>query len=251
MMISFVIIAKNAEDLIKGCIRSIIDLAGEIIVIDNLSEDETAKVAKKFKKVKVYKKEGDFSQLRNFGKEKAKGDWIFYIDTDERLTSELKKEILEKIKNTKYSAFAIPRQNYLLGFKVRYGGWWPDYVVRLIKKQDLVRWEGKLHEQPRIRGEVAKMESCLLHYTHRTLEEMVEKTNKWSEIEARLLFEASHPPVTWWRFLSIGLRELYFRGIKNMGFLDGLPGIIEIIYQTYSRMITYAKLWEMQIKKKR
>jgi hypothetical protein len=75
---------------------------------------------------------------------------------------------------------------------------------------------------------------------------MVEKTNEWSEIEARLLNEHGHPPVAWWRFFSIALREFWERGIKRLGFLDGPVGVIEVIYQIFNRLIIYAKLWEIQ-----
>jgi hypothetical protein len=78
---------------------------------------------------------------------------------------------------------------------------------------------------------------------------MVSKTNEWSEIEAQLLYKSGHPKMIWWRFFSVAIREIWYRGIKKLGFLDGTVGVIEIIYQAYSRMITYAKLWEMQNKK--
>jgi hypothetical protein len=76
---------------------------------------------------------------------------------------------------------------------------------------------------------------------------MVEKTNKWSEIEAELLFEAGHPKMNFARFCSAAFREFWYRGIVKLGFLDGTTGVIEIIYQMYSRLITYSKLWEKQL----
>ncbi len=198
---------------------------------------------------------GSFSEWRNYGAKMAKGDWLFYVDSDEIVTNELKKEISESILRDKHSAFAIPRKNILLGKEMRYGGWWPDYVVRLIKKDALVRWEGELHEQPKIKslpaggqGNVGKLINPLIHNSHRSLTEMVEKTNKWSEIEARLLFKSGHPKMNIVRFFSAGFREFCYRGIKKLGFLDGTIGVIEVFYQTYSRLITYAKLWELQIR---
>ncbi len=140
------------------------------------------------------------------------------------------------------------RSNIFLGREMRHGGWWPDYVLRLIKKDKLITWEGELHEQPKINAEIGKLKNPLVHTSHRSLEEMVEKTNQWSEIEAKLLFESGHPKMAWWRFISVGFREFWNRGIVKMGFLDGVQGIIEVIYQSFSRMITYAKLWEMQTK---
>ena len=81
-----------------------------------------------------------------------------------------------------------------------------------------------------------------------TISEMVEKTNKWSEHEARLMFEAKHPPMNIFRFASAGFREFVKRFLKEKAFLDGKEGIIYGIYQIYSKLISYSKLWEMQIK---
>ena len=131
---------------------------------------------------------------------------------------------------------------------MKYGDWWPDYVLRLIKKEALAKWHGDLHEQPEIKGEIGKLKEPFVHITHRSLTEMVDKTNEWSEIEAKLLLQAGHPQMTWWRFFSVAMREFWKRGILEMGFRDGTVGVIEIIYQIFSRMVTYAKLWEMQLK---
>jgi hypothetical protein len=80
---------------------------------------------------------------------------------------------------------------------------------------------------------------------------MVDKTNKWSEIEAKLLYESGHPEMNIFRFFSAGFREAWYRGVVKLGFLDGTVGMIEIIYQTFSRLITYSKLWELQLKNAR
>jgi len=199
---------------------------------------------------------GSFSEWRNYGAKKAQGDWLFYVDSDEEVTSELQKEIQLKIVNCKLGigAFAIPRTNILLGKQMRHGGWWPDYVLRLIKKSVLIKWEGELHEQPKIKslpagrqGNIGKLKNPLIHHSHRNLTEMVEKTNEWSEIEAELLFKSGHPRMNIARFISAGFREFWYRAIVKLGFLDGTVGVIEVFYQTYSRLITYAKLWEKQL----
>jgi glycosyltransferase involved in cell wall biosynthesis len=211
--------------------------------------------------IKVYTADlkGSFADWRNEGAKRANGDWLFYVDTDEEVTPELKKEILPVIKNYKLKikncAFAIPRKNILLGKQMRFGGWWPDYVLRLIKKDSLIAWKGELHEQPEIKGSaswrIGKLKEPLIHTSHRSLTEMVEKTNEWSEIEAKLLYNSGHPQMVWWRFFSVATREFWYRGIIKLGFLDGVTGIIEIIYQMFSRMVTYAKLWELQLKSKK
>lgn len=203
-------------------------------------------------RVETSRVKGSFAEWRNEGAQKANGDWLFYVDSDEEVSSRLRREIDLTINDSKlkFNAYAIPRRNILLGHKMRFGGWWPDYVLRLIKKEGLTGWEGDLHEQPKVKGEVGKLKEPLIHISHRSLTEMVDKTNNWSEIEAQLLFESGHPKMTWWRFFSAGFREFWYRGIKKLGFLDGVTGIIEICYQVFSRMVTYAKLWELQVKHK-
>jgi len=248
MKISAVILTKNEAEKISDALESL-DWVDEIILIDTGSKDKTIEIAERHK-AKVFKTQGgNFSDWRNLGSKKASGDWLLYLDADERITPLLRSEIKKALQETKASAYAIPRNNILLGHAMRWGGWSPDYVVRLIKKDALEGWEGELHEQPHILGEVRKLTQTLTHITHTSLSEMVDKTNNWSQIEARLLFESGHPPMAWWRFVTIALREFWFRAVTRMGFLDGPIGVIEINYQIFNRLIVYAKLWELQQKK--
>lgn len=242
MSISSIIITKNEEKQIQDCIRSL-SFTDEVIVVDNNSSDQTPAVAKK-EKAKVYNVAGlDFSYLRNIGKEKAKGDWLLYIDADERVTKELAKEIITVCKSEKkYSAFSILRQNYYFG-KI-----WPrtERMVRLVKKSALIGWTGSLHESPILSGEVRALSSPILHFTHRDLSEMVKKTNEWSEIEAQLRYKSGHPPIVWWRLFRVMATAFWRYYIREGGWKIGVVGLIESIYQAFSIFITYAKLWEKQ-----
>lgn len=191
---------------------------------------------------------GGFAEWRNEGAKKAGGDWLLYVDTDEEVTSKLKEKILQVTDSDDFSGYAIPRRNIFLGHEMHWGGWWPDYVLRLIKKDKLKGWYGELHEQPRIDGEIYHLNEPFIHRSHRSLTEMVDKTNEWSEVEAKLLYNANHPKMNFVRFASAAFREFWYRGVMNLGFLDGKVGVIETMYQIYSRLITYAKLWELQIR---
>jgi glycosyltransferase involved in cell wall biosynthesis len=220
------------EKLLKKCLDSI-SWCDEIVKVDTANID------------------GSFSEWRNVGAKSAKSEWLLYIDTDEEITPKLKDQILQVVGSNEFAGYAIPRRNIFLGRKMHWGGWWPDYVLRLIKKDKLKTWAGDLHEQPMIEGRVCHLKEPLLHTTHRSLTEMVNKTNKWSEIEAKLLYESGHPKMNIFRFCSAGFREFWYRGIVKLGFLDGTVGVIEIIYQVYSRLITYSKLWELQLQNAR
>src|SRR3989344_1677358 len=257
MKISAIILTKNAQNKLEGCLDSVNGWASEIVVLDTGSTDKTLEIAKKFG-ARIGKSKGtDYASWRNEAAKLAKGKWLFYIDHDERVTPELKEEILALITNhipptTPHSspitpsAFDIPRKNFVFSRWLKYGGWWPDRVLRLIKKSALIKWEGEVHEQPVIDGTVGSLKNVFIHLKEDSLSDMVEKTNRYSVYEAKLLFEAKHPPMVWWRFLSVIFRELWDRFVIKLGFLDGTEGIIYCAYQGYSRFVTYAKLWEMQ-----
>lgn len=250
MKVSAVVIAKDAGKVISNCLKSLM-WTDEILLIDNLSDDDTVIVARKLG-AKIYSKEGSFASLRNEGAKLSKGSWLLYVDTDEIIPPPLRKEIKSTIQNEGqgFTAFAIPRRNILLGREMHFGGWRPDYVIRLIKKDALIRWEGELHEQPRIRGKLGKLKNSLIHRTHADIESMIEKSNKWTEIEAKLIFRSNHPEIKLWRFSTIAIREFWNRAIRNLGFLDGVEGLIEIFFQVFNKFIIYAKVWELQEEKK-
>ena len=175
-------------------------------------------------------------------------EWILYVDADEEVSQNLKDEILALITDHKslITCYAIPRRNFIFGKEFKHGGQWPDYVKRLFLKSKFKGWKGELHEEPIFDGEMGHLKNPLIHHKDITISEMVEKTNQWSEIEAKLMFEAGHPKVNFFRFFTAGLREFWLRMIKQMAFLDGKEGTIYATYQVYSRLISYAKLWEKQ-----
>ncbi len=217
------------RDLLKKCLNSV-SWCDEVV------------------KVETENIRGSFSEWRNEGAKMAKSDWLFYVDSDEEVTPALKKNILQVIDAGEFAGYAIPRRNKFLGHIMHWGGWYPDYVLRLIRKDKLKGWSGELHEQPLVDGTIGHLKEPLLHDSHRSLHNMVEKTNGWSEIEAKLLYESGHPKMNFFRFCSAAFREFWYRGIVKLGFLDGTVGVIEVIYQMYSRLITYSKLWELQLK---
>ncbi len=258
--LSVIVPVRNAEDLIGDCLKSI-SWADEIIVADDSSEDKTVEIAKKYKKVRIINVSGSFSDRRNQAVKKAKGKWFLIVDADERVSPSLRNEIDQLVNKSinQYYAYAIPRRNFILGREMKYGGWWPDYAKRLFRKNKFKKWVGELHEEPVFssrgrsvsggEGELGHIKNPLIHLKHDNLEEMVEKTNEWSEIEARLMHQANHPSMNIFRFAAAMLREFWLRMVKHRAFLDGTEGIIYALYQVWSKFISYAKLWEMQLEK--
>ena len=246
MKLSAIIIAKNEEERIAKSLESIA-FADERIVVDNGSADRTMDLARQYG-AKVYQaSEKDFSSVRELGLQEAKGKWIFYLDADEEVTEALQTEIRRVMRSpSTVTAYLVKRDTYYLGYH------WPyqDVVERLFLKSALKGWHGRLHETPVFTGETAILKHPIIHRTHRTLEEMLTKTNDWSVIEAQLRYHGDHPPVVWWRLLRVMITGFCRSFFTQGGWRAGTIGWIESIYQAFSMFITYAKLWEMQQSKK-
>ncbi|MEK7159985.1 MAG: glycosyltransferase family 2 protein [Patescibacteria group bacterium] len=244
--ISAIIIAKNEESMIKDAIESVL-FCDEIIVVDNGSVDKTKEIAQKYAKVYDFKS-SSFADLRNFGLSKVEFDYVLYLDTDERISEELKKNIRKVLSEaSEYSAFRLLRKNYYLGENE-----WPyvEKLERLFKKDKLSKWKGELHESPIVDGKIGELDGYIFHFTHRDLESMLEKTIKWSTTESLLRYNTNHPQMTWWRFPRVMISAFLNSYVKQRGYKAGTIGIIESIYQAFSAFITYAKLWELQNRSK-
>lgn len=243
-MLSAIVIAKNNADVISDCLASL-NFCDEIILVDAGSTDETVAIAKKFKSKIVEGEKLNFAKQRNIGKHAAKGDWILYIDTDERVSKPLQDEIVDRVTTATLSAFRLQRQNYYLGNHA-----WPkiEKLERLFKKSDLIEWYGELHETAKVKGEVGDLKGLIYHYTHRDLFSMLQKTILWSDIEAKLRIGSNHPSMSWWRFFRVMLTAFYDSYITQRGYKVGTAGLVESMYQAFSIFVTYAKLWELQEK---
>lgn len=245
MKLSVVVITKNEEYRITACLESI-KWADEIIVVDSGSKDKTLQIVEKYTD-KIFKTDQqNFAAIRNLGVEKAVGEWVLFVDADERILEPLKIEIEAMINLSDYSAYAISRNNIIFGTAVKYGSFWPDWVIRLLKKTDFDSWIGKVHEYPKFRGKLGYSKNSLLHLTHRNIDQIVLKSLEWSKIDAKLRLDAGHPKMSGWRFLRIFLTEIFNQGILRKGFFNGSVGVMDSLLQAFSFYMTYVRLWEMQ-----
>lgn len=242
--ITALILTYNEEENIKECLESV-KWVDEIVVIDSYSLDLTVNIAREYTSQVYQRQFDDFSAQRNFGLAKATSEWVLVVDADERVTSELKKEIRQNLSNNsdEYKGYRIPRKNYFLGKWIKYCGWYPDYVLRLFKK-GANRYSGMVHEEIRIKGKVAKLENAFIHYTYRDLEHYLNKINHYTTLDARGKCLAGK---------SKGLAYIILRPILEFikkylfkkGFLLGKQGLILSILSAYYQFLKYIKLWEL------
>lgn len=245
--ISVIILAHNVEDEIVAALKTS-QFAEDIVVVDTDkgSTDKTVEISKKYG-ARIVKSPGyNFSKWRNDGAEAAKGEWLLYLDSDERIPVKLAEEIIQVVENPSHDAYTISRFEVFLGKHLEH--WGDPRVLRLIKKSSLKRWQGKVHEQPLINGSIGKLKQQMVHLSHKNIDEKVISTMKWSKLEAQMMFDAGHPKMAGWRFFRIMFTEFWYRFVRQGLWHDGIEGYIEVIYQMFSKFLSYERLWELQRK---
>jgi len=238
--ISIVIITKNEESEIADCLESVV-WADEIVVVDSHSTDRTVEIARRFTS-RVEKREfTGFTEQKRFATGLAHGPWILNIDADERVTAELRDEILAALDGGASTAgFLIPRLTWYLGRFVRHGTWYPDRKLRLFRKES-GRWVGgSVHESLDLDGPVEALRNPILHYSFRTLADHHATIDRFTRLSARDLALRGrggsvfrlliHPPAT---FIKSYLLRL--------GFLDGWRGLVIAVLSAKHSHLKYKR----------
>ncbi len=245
MKLTVIILTHNSGKLIPDCLNSV-KTADKIIIVDDNSTDGTLKLAEPFQPTIIQHRLTGFSSQRNLALKQVKTDWVLFIDSDEQMSPELAREIKIKIAGSDYSAYRIKRLNYFFNHAVKHGGYWPDWQTRLFKIKDFQKFTGVIHETPHFSGQLGDLENHLIHFSHQTLAEGLEKSIIWTKKEAEEFIKAGHPPITWWRIVKVMVWEFCFRYFKKLGLLDGYVGFIESLIQAINRFFVYQQIWELQ-----
>jgi len=244
-MISVVVLTKNEEVNIVDCLESI-DWCDEIVIIDDYSTDRTLQVIKNFNpRVKIFQHElqNDFSAQRNFGLSKAKGDWVLFVDADERLSNSLKGEIMDyvSLKNIEHSGFYIKRRDILWGKELKHGEAGNIRLIRFGKKNSGF-WTGKVHEVWQINGKVGEFKMPLLHYPHQTIANFLKEINYYTDLRAKELY--NHGVKTnFFQIILYPKAKFLFNYFLKLGFLDGIEGLVFAIMMSFHSFLVRAKLW--------
>lgn len=243
-MISAVILTKNEEKNIVDCIESL-SFCHEILVIDDHSTDRTVDVAKKAGGlVFEHALENDFAQQRNFGLEKAKGDWVLFVDADERVSKDLKNEIIYKTeKDNGVNGFYIKRRDFFHGKELLHGETAHVQLLRLGKKEQGV-WKGTVHETWEIKGNAGVLDSQLFHYPHPTINEFLKEINFYTDLRALELFKKD-VKVSWYDMIIYPKAKFVQNYILRAGFRDGVAGLIMALMMSFHSFLVRGKLWQL------
>ncbi len=246
-MISAVVHTFNEEKNIRRCLSSLW-WTDEIILVDMGSTDQTCSIAKEYN-AKIFQHEytGFVEPARNFGLSKANGDWIIILDADEEIPKNLSRYLEKETGNPRGDFYRIPRKNIIFNKWIKHTGWWPDYQVRFFKK-GAVSWTEKIHGVPLTIGKGIDVEVyedlSIVHYNYQSIDKYIERLNRYTTISAKELFLSNN------KFSSKDLfekptKEFITRYFIWEGYKDGLHGLALSLMQSFSELLVYLKLWEL------
>jgi len=244
--ISAVIITFNEEKNIERCLRSLLSVADEIIVIDSFSSDKTEEICRKFPVLFIKNPFEGHIQQKNFAMEQSTYKYVLSLDADEALDEELKKSILA-IKPTleNYSAYSFNRLTNYCGQWIKHCGWYPDKKIRLWDKTK-GKWGGiNPHDSVIMnveKNQIHHLKGDLLHYSYYSVEEHRLQSVKFAEISAKADFERGKKTyliVVWIKPISKFFMDYFIR----LGFLDGYYGFVICKISAHAKYLKYKKLF--------
>jgi glycosyltransferase involved in cell wall biosynthesis len=243
---SAVVIVRDEERMIEGALRSLRFCDEIVVVVDDRTQDNTAKIARRYTDQVHLVPFVRFDELRNAGVERARGEWIVFCDGDERITPALANELIRTVgEGTEFVAFRSPSVNFFWGHRMEHGGWRESHVK--IARRDHARVVGALHEELDVPSErVGWLTGERWHFSHRSMEDNLLKTANYGLIDSSARDAGGAPPVTPFTLARIIAVEFARRMIRRSGWRDGMPGIVEALYQPFSLMCASVMLWERQ-----
>jgi glycosyltransferase involved in cell wall biosynthesis len=242
--LSVVVVTRNEEERIRGCLESVA-WADEIIVVDAESSDKTATVARELTDHVFVRPWPGFAAQKNFGLDQAQGDWVLSLDADELISTPLREEIGAILAGAgAHAGYAIPRRNVFWGRWIRHGGLYPDWQLRLLRRGRGRFVERSVHESVTVDGSVGRLTGHLEHRSYRDVADFLERADRYSTLaadewlasgrRARPLTDLVGRPVG--RFLSMV--------VARAGFLDGWRGFLLAVLYGYYVLMRSAKVWE-------
>jgi glycosyltransferase involved in cell wall biosynthesis len=243
--LTVITLTLNEERNIADCLAGV-RWADELIVVDSGSTDRTVEIARQHTDHIYTIAWTGYGAARNFALDRAHGDWVLWLDADERMTEELAAEIRSVLASpTGAAGYQVARRAYFLGRWIKHCGWYPSRVTRLFRRGQGRFSETRVHEQLLTEGNIGMLHSDLLHYTDPDLRHYLAKFNMYTTLAAADMRAAGRrctvfdllvrPPFLFMKMYLI-----------RLGFLDGLHGLILSVLSAAYVFTKYAKLWELE-----
>jgi len=243
--LSVILITCNESENIGPCLESV-KWADEIVVVDGESADDTVTRASRFTDKVFIRPWLGYSENKNFALRQATGEWVFWLDADERVPESLAAEIRRTIESDpSETGFEVARKAFFLGRWIRHCGWYPGYVLRLFRREGARFDSRKVHEKLVVAGRIGRLASALLHYTDNSLEHYLWKFDRYTTLAASELTSRSRA-AAWTGLLFRPWHTFIKMYLFRRGFLDGVPGLMLCLLSAGYVTIKYAKLWEIQ-----
>lgn len=240
--LTVILITLDEEKNLARCLESV-KWADEIVVVDSYSRDRTKEIARSYTDKIFDLKWPGFGAAKKFALEKANGEWVLSIDADELVSESLQAEIRQVINSSlKSDGYYLPRLSFFLGKWIRHGGWYPDYVLRLFRKQKARFTDSLVHEEVILNGKAGYLKADLLHYTVPDLERYLVKMNRYTSLSAQELSQKGK---------RTNLGDIFFRPpavflkmyFWKLALLDGFQGFLLAIFSSFHVLAKYCKLW--------
>lgn len=241
--VSAVIISLNAATQIEACLKSAV-FADEIVVVDSGSSDGTVEIAKRYGARVIHQDWLGFGKQKQFAVSQVSHNWVLCLDTDERVSDELRASIETTLREPKFHAYRMPRCNRFMGRWLKHGEGYPDWSLRLFDR-NFANWsDDPVHEKIVCAGVAGRLKGDLLHESAEDLVAYIDKQNRYTTLQAEELFARGKRGGVARLILSPLVRFIRFY-ILRLGFMDGFPGLVHVVIGCFNSFMKYAKLMNM------
>ncbi|QNJ98357.1 glycosyltransferase family 2 protein [Constantimarinum furrinae] len=236
-LITVIIPAFNEASYIEDALKSVA-FADELIVIDSYSTDDTVAISKQYADKVLQRKFDNFSNQKNYALEHANGDWVLFVDADERVTHSLESEIIQTLQQPKHHGYKLNFPHFYMN---RFLYHHSDDVLRLVRREG-ASFSGDVHEKLECSGSVGTLNNHMLHYTYKGLGNYIRKKEQYAWTQAEQL-KKKGKKVNWFHLFFKPTYRFFSSFILKGGFRDGVPGMTVAAVNAYGVFERYVKLY--------
>lgn len=238
------VIARDEEANIAACLRSLA-WADERLVVDSGSHDQTVELARRCGARVEFRPFTNFAEQRNAALDWAETEWVFFLDADERVSPRLAAEVRAALLREE-AGFWVPRQNVILGHRMRGGGWWPDKQLRLLRRER-AHYDPRqgVHEVAVLDGPAGELTTPIVHYNYRRLGQLFTKQNHYAQQDALDRFRRGER-VRPHHYVAQPVRAFFRRFLEWHGYRDGALGMFLAGLLAWYELVTLVQLRRLE-----